>query len=239
LLPQLNYLGCILRPSIQVLSHLQTIIDNFTVKNLRVAGSRLYLPAEHGGLGLIKLETYLDAQRCMWISRASKKSIDNWRFDLKNLAPGGDLSRIRVSDVDPVLHPVLHNLVSSFAKLVAGHAKINGNYKLSFIFENEAFTWGDTKRMLDRSFFGNNFYDRYHNNIRNLRLIDCYNNGNFKTQQEFAAMGLPISANVWLCLSGAIKKAVKKYKKADRLLEDKQETLLHFLKKLKKGSKKI
>jgi hypothetical protein len=43
-------------------------------------------------------------------------------------------------------------------------------------------------------------------------LIDCYNNGAFKTQQEFAAMGLPISANVWFCLSGAIKKAVKKYK---------------------------
>jgi hypothetical protein len=70
-------------------------------------------------------------------------------------------------------------------------------------------------------------------------LIDCYNNGNFKTQQEFAAMGLPITANVWLCLRGAMKKAVKEYKKADRLLEDKQETLLHFLKKLKKGSKKI
>jgi hypothetical protein len=69
-------------------------------------------------------------------------------------------------------------------------------------------------------------------------LIDCYNNGNFKTQQEFAAMGLPISANVWFCLNGAIKKAVKKYKKTDRLLKDKQETLLHFLKKLKKRLKK-
>ncbi len=36
-----------------------------------------------------------------------------------------------------------------------------------------------------------------------------------------------------------MKKAVKEYKKTDRLLEDKQQTLLHFLKKLKKGSKKI
>jgi hypothetical protein len=43
LLPQLNYLGCILRPSVQVLDHLQTIIDNFAVKNLRVAGNRFYI----------------------------------------------------------------------------------------------------------------------------------------------------------------------------------------------------
>jgi hypothetical protein len=92
--------------------------------------------------------------------------------------------------------------------------------------------------MMDRSFFGLNFYERYRNNIRDLRLIDCYNNGNFKTQQKFAAMGLPISANVWFCLSGAIKKAVKRYKKTDHLLEEKQETLLHFLKKLKKAQKK-
>jgi hypothetical protein len=139
----------------------------------------------------------------------------------------------------PALHPVLHNLVSSFTKLVAGHAKINGNYKLAYIFENGAFTWGDNERMLDRAFFENNFYDRYQNNIRDLRLMDCFSNDRFKTQQEFAAMGLPLSANVWFCLSGAIKKAVKKYKKADRLLEEKQEALLHFLKKLKKGSKKI
>ena len=239
LLPQLNYLGCILRPSARVLNNLQTVIDNFATKNLRVAENRLYLPPEHGGLGLIRLETYLDAQRCMWISRASKKCIDNWRVDLKNLAPGGDLSRIRISDVDPVRHPILHNLVGSFAKLVSGHAKINGNYKLAFIFENEAFTWGENEHMLDRAFFGLNFYERYRNNIRDLRLIDCYENGHFKTQQEFAAMGIPFSANVWFCLSGAIKKAVKKYKKSDRLLEEKQETLLHFLRKLKKGSKKI
>jgi hypothetical protein len=148
----------------------------------------------------------------MWISRACKKSIDNWRSDLKSLAPGGDLSRIRISDVDPARHPVLHNLVTSFTKLAAGHAKINGNYKLAFIFENEAFTWGENEQLIDKSFFGNNFYVRYGNNIRDLRLIDCYINGNFKTQQEFAAMGLPITANVWLCLRGAMK-AVKNYKK--------------------------
>jgi hypothetical protein len=34
---------------------------------------------------------------------------------------------------------------------------------------------------------------------------------------------------------GCNEKSGKKLQKADHLLEDKQETLLHFLKKLKKG----
>jgi hypothetical protein len=239
LLPQLNYLGCILKPSDQVLTGLQSVIDNFAVKNLRVAANRLYLPAENGGLGLIRLETYLDAQRCMWISRANKKCIDNWRFDLKKLAPNGDISRIRTSDVDPVRYPILYNIVSSFSKLVTGHAKINGNYKLAYLFENGAFTWGENERLIDRAFFGQNFYDRYADSIRGLRLIDCYQNGTFKTQQEFAAMGIPLNANMWLSLGGAVKKATKSYKKNDLLLETKQESLRQFLNKLKKGSKKI
>ena len=44
---------------------------------------------------------------------------------------------------------------------------------------------------------------------------------------------------MWLSLGGAVKNATKKYKKTDMLFESKQESLLHFLNKLKKGSKKI
>ncbi len=73
MLPQLNYLGCILTPSTGLLSNIQKTVDNFALKNLRVAADRLYLPASHGGLGLFNLKTYLDAQKCSWIVRASKK----------------------------------------------------------------------------------------------------------------------------------------------------------------------
>jgi hypothetical protein len=82
-------------------------------------------------------------------------------------------------------------------------AKINGNY----ISENGAFTWGETERLLDRAFFGQNFYERYKNSIRGLRLIDCYQNGTFKTQQEFAAMGLPTYNSEYVAeLRGGCKK---------------------------------
>lgn len=85
-------------------------------------------------MGLIKLETFLDAQKCSWIKRAHFKCIDNWRLDLKLLSPTGDLTKIRQSDVDSRIHPVLNTIVKSFEKLVASHAKKNGNYKMAYIF---------------------------------------------------------------------------------------------------------
>jgi hypothetical protein len=239
ILPQLNYLGCILKPSTPVLEELQSICDNFALKGLRVAENRLYLPANLGGLGLMHLGTYLDAQRIVWIVRAAKKNIDNWRVDLKNLSPDGDVSRIRKTDVGTVRHPILHNIVTSFEKLVESHAKINGNYKIAYIFENRAFTWGGDNRLLDKVFFGADFYNRHKARIRNLRFADCYSNGNFKTLRQFVEMGLPLSMNTWLLLRGALSKAKNNYRKEDPLLEAKEESLLAFLTKQKKGSKKI
>jgi len=238
-LPQLNYLGCILKPSERVLKDLQNIIDGFATKNLKVAESRLYLPAKLGGLGLINLETYLDAQRTVWIVRAAKKCIDNWRWDLKNLAPDGDVSRIRISDINTVRHPILFNIVSSFSKLVGKHAKLNGNYKLAYIFENGAFTWGENNRLIDKNFFGAAFFNRHQARIRGLRFTDCYNEEEFKSMRDFADMGIPLNMNTWLLLRGAMRKAKTQYRKNDPLLESKQESLLRFLTKQKKGSKKI
>ncbi len=181
----------------------------------------MYLPASHGGLGLFNLKTYLDAQKCSWIVRASKKCIDNWRFDLKNLSPNGNISKIRISDVDATRHPVLYNLVSAFTNLVEKHAKINGNYKLACIFENGAFRYGVNDRAIDRNFFGQAFYNRHKNAIRNLRFCDCYEGNSFKTLEQFAQMGLPLNMNNWLCLRGALKKARGAYRKLDPILEAK------------------
>ncbi len=219
ILPQLNYLGPILKPSPHVLCELQGIVDGFALKNLRVAESRLYLPTKLGGLGLMNLETYLDAQKIVWIVRAANKCIDNWRVDIRNLAPDGDVSRIRISDISKVQNPVLHNKVSSFTKLVVTHAKQNGNYKLAFIFENSAFTWGEDDRLLDKTFFGAEFYARYRARIRNLRFIDCYNNDNFKTQRQFAYLDL--SWNKWSCklyLEGKVQREHFFKNKALRIL---------------------
>ncbi len=99
-----------------MLTDLQKTLDAFALKNLRVAAERKYLPTKLGGLGLINLETYLDAQKCSWISHASKNCIDNWRYDLKKLSPAEDISRIRLTDLNQERHPILHNLVKSFTR---------------------------------------------------------------------------------------------------------------------------
>ncbi len=235
LLPQLNYLGGILTPSRVLVMDLQRILDSFALKNLRVAAERKYIPAKLGRLGLINLETYLDAQKCSWISRASRNCIDNWRYDLKKLSPEADISRIRLMDLNQERHPILYNFVKSFTRLVESHAKQNGNYWVAHIFENGAFTWGTEEKTIGKTFFGLDFYERYKNKIRSLRLIDCYHDCTFKNLREFADMGLPIKMNSWLCLSGVAKKAIKKYKKADPLAESKRDELLYFLQRIKKG----
>jgi hypothetical protein len=81
IIPQINYLGSFLQPNALILTRIQGKIDNFVPKNLNISAERRYLPPELGGLGIFHLETFLSAQKCSWVHRASKLAIDNWRFD--------------------------------------------------------------------------------------------------------------------------------------------------------------
>jgi hypothetical protein len=88
-------------------------------------------------LGGVDLETNLDAQKCCWVTRASKNCIDNWRYDLTKLVPDADISCIRKSEIRADRHPILYNLVTSFTKLVEGHAKLNGYYREAYVLKSE------------------------------------------------------------------------------------------------------
>jgi hypothetical protein len=123
LIPQINYLGCILSPSRGTLDRMQETLDAFALGPLTCAKDRRYLPPEEGGLGLFNLAIFLDAQRCSWIKRAHNKCIDNWRFDLKQLAPNRDISQIRKPDVDPYLHLILYNIVNSYCEFLPAFSK--------------------------------------------------------------------------------------------------------------------
>ena len=101
LISQLNYIGCFLPAPEAALVQLQRLIDGFVKKNLPVAADRLYLPPELGGLGIFKLDTFLQAQHCSWVSRAAKLPIDNWRFDLRAAAPNRNILLIRPCDLNP------------------------------------------------------------------------------------------------------------------------------------------
>jgi hypothetical protein len=92
LIPQLNYLGCILTPSQLVIKNIQEMVDDFVIGGIRVNKSRYYIPTSEGGLGLIHIGTFLMAQKCSWIKRIHSNIIDNWRLRMVLKCPDYDIT---------------------------------------------------------------------------------------------------------------------------------------------------
>ena len=215
------------------------IIEHFAKKNLRIATDRLYQTVEEGGLGLPKLDTFLKAQKCSWIKRTHYKCIDNWRAVLKAKSPSGDITQVRLSDIDQISNPILYNIVSAFESLIKSHAMVDGNYRKAYLYENEAFSWGEDNATVSKHLFGIETYEGFTERIRSLRLIDCLSENNIKTKPEFEQIGLYLTEAAYTRLAGCVRKAMNSFKKTDIKSEEKCESLDEFLKSFKKGSKKI
>jgi hypothetical protein len=238
LIPQINYLGCILCPSDRLIARMQDTLDNFALGNLTVAKDRRYLPPASGGLGIFNIKTFLEAQRCSWIKRAFSKNIDNWRYDLKCLSPAGDVTLIRKIDIDPYTHPILSNIVSAYETFLPAHTLKDKNYKKSQLFLNPAFVRSATDNgLLDIPFFTREIYDRSRDRIRSLIFDDCFLNGNFRTREQFTEIGLYLSGTVHLRLQSAVLFSKRKYAEKDTAKECK--SVAEFLSGFKKGSKKF
>jgi hypothetical protein len=80
LVSQLNYLGCVFQVPSECLDEIQALIHNFIKKNLNISRERMTRPVELGGVGFFHLEEFLMSQKCSWIFRAHKSTIDNWRI---------------------------------------------------------------------------------------------------------------------------------------------------------------
>ena len=85
--------------------------------------------------------------------------------------------------MDPVVNPILSNLVDSHTKFYGCFSKINGNYKEALVFENDAFSLNN--QLIDREFFGIAFYNRFKNNILSLTFSSCFMGRRFKTQRNY------------------------------------------------------
>lgn len=75
-------------PGPRTLADMQTIIDKFCMGKVACAKSKLYLPPEKGGLGLVNIQYFLTAQQAGWVVKAAKSLRDNWRFDMFHLCYG-------------------------------------------------------------------------------------------------------------------------------------------------------
>jgi hypothetical protein len=138
IIPQLNYLGCILTPDNDTLDQSQTLIDEFVLNGQNMSKDRRYLPPEMGGLGIFNLHDFLIAQKCSWVKRADNFVIDNWRLTLKMSAPNYDLSLLRSRDVDPFEHPVLFEIAWAYEFFIGCFAQLGNNFRKVNIFRNAA-----------------------------------------------------------------------------------------------------
>jgi hypothetical protein len=186
----LNYLGCILVPEDAALNAMQNMINNFVKKNIIISDARLYLPPEHGGAGFFNIKNFLSAQQCSWLFRAKKLCIDNWLYDRHSLSPLFYPLLVRCSDINKNLNPILYGIVESFENFYFRFSEKGNNYLNSYVFENNLFLDPLTEGKIDRTFFGNNFYNNFINIIRPLRFRDCFGADGFKTLQEFRNLGL-------------------------------------------------
>ncbi len=199
---------------------------------------RRYLSPKNGGLGLFELKSFISALKCSWIKRAISKNIDNWRYDLKSLAPGGDISLIHTYDVKKTDQPILYNLANAFVEFRNALCKKNSNFKKSPIFLNPNFVRsGLDGEQLDIPFFSREIYNNCTVPIRKLTFEDCFRDGAFKTIQEFTEMELSLNGTVWMRLRGAMTHAKSSF--SDQIRKPDCTDASDFLTTFKKGSKKF
>jgi len=239
LIPLLNYLGCILTPSDAVLDGIQETLDNFAISGHQVSKDRRYLKPADGGLGLFELKSFLTAQKCAWIKRSEKKTIDNWRFDLKKLSPDGKILQILPLDTTQETHPIIHNLVEAFNTFKNAHSAKDENFKKSEIFMNSSFVRSARDNgLLDVNFFTREIYTRNKKEIRALTYNDCFHNDIFRTINQFEELGIYLTGVVWLRLRGAITHAKITHQNR-ALVKNESKSVAEFFSSFKKGSKKF
>ena len=239
LISQLCYLGSFLPLDEAILDEIQILLDNFIKKNLKIAQSRIYLPAAYGGVGAIHIRSFLTALNLSWFSRAHSLCIDNWRYDLHANAYSNNIILAQAEDLDQAEHPILFHMVKNYNLFYARFTELNGNYKSAYIYNNEAFRFGpDGSELFNKRFFGLAFFEANQNRIRNLTFDDLFHDGRVRSLADFTASGLHLSVASWMRLQLAaisIRNRLRKLDETDLLVDN----IGDFLRNIKKGSKKF
>jgi hypothetical protein len=178
MLSQVNYFGSIIFPDPENLKWMQSLIDNFCLKNLNVSKTKLYLLPSSGGLGLIKLSDTLQGQQTIWFKKASYSTRDNWRWDLWKIGTGNCFT---VPPLDTVEHPILSTLTESFRSFLKKFYLKDANILEAYVLNNPLIT-------LDNGFLYDldaRFWTAAGNtnifNISQLKIKDFYSEGKIKS----------------------------------------------------------
>jgi len=138
LLSQVCHIGCFLLPSPDRLDKMQEICDNYCKASLRVNKNRLYLKPEDGGLGLVNLRDFLQAQQVIWLKRAYLSTRDIWRYNLHELGHGSVFA-INPKEINYDKHPVLHDFAISYWEFLKSFHKSTGKITRAIVLNNPLF----------------------------------------------------------------------------------------------------
>jgi hypothetical protein len=223
---------------------LQEIIDSYVTNGTVVAADRLYTKPGAGGLGLIRISTYLTALQCSWVKRSSVKINDPWRWELA-ASCNFCFDNLRPDSVDKNLHPVLGNIVDSFCKLKNSFLTNHDNYLQALLVDNRMFLRAEPARrapvlgVVDRNLLGADFYDTNKERLRNLRMNCLIRGGrvvDYNSLCRFTNLVFPQAS--YLNLVTAANFAIKKYGN-NAASNGTSLPTSWLLTKVKKGSKKF
>jgi hypothetical protein len=152
------------------------LVEKFARGSMSIGRDRLYARTELGGLGLIDISSFLQAQQILWVKRCLGQACDNWREDIFNLTYGNPLV------LDPTLvdardNPIIFMIAQSFANFKRDYYLENLNYKKSLLFLNPLITRGQNEtRGLDLAFFSQQ-PEIPHNVLVKIQFKDFYKDG--------------------------------------------------------------
>jgi hypothetical protein len=236
---QINYLGCFLPVPEATISDWDKLITDFVKGKLNIAKKRLYLSPSDGGLGLFNISDFLDAQRCTWIRRSADLS-EPWKAHIY-VCNHCCLYNCKSKNIEKAEFPVCHNIVRSFEQFSNAFTATNENFKESYIFDNSKITLDlDTRDILSKDLFEENFFVRNAQNIYRLRYCDFYDdNGTLiNANQILAITGVELTQLQIFRFRGACMTAkIKLKKKSDK--QQKTTRIETFLNRNKKGSSHI
>ena len=142
LISQINYVGAIATPSVDQLSRLQSIIDNFVLGGIPMAKDRLYSRPNKGGLGLLSVENMIKSSQCLWLSRIELGGyIDTWRISAM-ADHNFSILNFRFQEDRHTSNPVVHTLGCSWSGFFQKFWNINHNFLSAPLISNPFFSRG-------------------------------------------------------------------------------------------------
>jgi hypothetical protein len=135
---QINYLGSILPFDKYQTQSWESLIHNYTSGNLRTSYKRTFLPVALGGLGLFKVDDFLDAQKIRWVIMASRNCDAEWKVKIVNNSIG-DVWRWHNAP-NGKLDPVLKGFFHAVDNLKSKYVRLGNNFRKMPIFGEKLFT---------------------------------------------------------------------------------------------------